>query len=256
MALQTSGQISIDNLRSEFGDTPGDDGLNEYYRGGTYVPNTAQNSAVPTGGQISLSNFYGAAAALHITFTDFMRRTTAADAVYGSRNVGPTPVATAQVRFAVRLRRADPYVYLEVREVPTFAVSQSSTWYNTGGGGTALSTSYVTMGRFNLSGISAVFLSWTTGGSGSGFLSVTGNNSASVTQATFAATSGSWQSVANGQSIGLLSSATVTAECYQTRTATRYAYITAYARSTGYIDTALGTYRITHVPTAISNNCF
>ena len=252
MALQTSGAISLLNLQTEFGGA-NPIGLNEYYRGGAYVPNTAQNSAVPTSGAIALSNFYGAAAALPITFTDFMRRTTAADAVYGSRTVGPTPVATSQVRFAVRLRRADPYVYLEVREN---LAAQSSTWYNTGGGGTALSTSYVTMGRFNLSGISAVFLSWTTGGSGSGFLSVTGNNSASVTQATFAATSGSWQSVANGQSIGLLSSATVTAECYQTRTATRYAYITAYARRTGYLDTALGTYRITHVPTAISNNCF
>jgi hypothetical protein len=251
MALQTSGQISIDNLRSEFGDTPGDDGLNEYYRGGTYVPNTAQNSAVPTGGQIALSNFYGAAAAIPIPFTDFMRRTTAADAVYGSRNV-VSGIANAQVAFAVRLRRADPYVYLEVREIAT---AQSSTWYNTGGGGTALSTGYVTMGRFNLSGITAVFLSWSTGGSGSGTFNVTGNNNVFTTQATFAATNGLWQSVAAGQSIGLFSAADVTAECFQSRTATRYAYITAYARRTGYIDTALGTYRITHVPSARSNNC-
>ena len=251
MALQTSGAISLLNLQTEFGGA-NPIGLNEYYRGGAYVPNTTQNSAVPTGGAIALSNFYGAAAAIPITFTDFMRRTTAADAVFGSRNV-VSGIANAQVSFAVRLRRADPYVYLEVREI---AVAQSSTWYNTGGGGTALSTSYVTMGRFNLSGITAVFLSWSTGGSGSGSFSVTGNNSAFVTSATFVAASGVWQNVGNGQSIGLFSAADVTAECFQTRTATRYAYITAYARSTGYIDTALGTYRITHVPSARSNNCF
>lgn len=58
MPLPTSGQIAISNLRSEFGDTPGEDGLNEYYRGGAYV--SWNNSNVPTSGQIALSNFYGA----------------------------------------------------------------------------------------------------------------------------------------------------------------------------------------------------
>jgi hypothetical protein len=60
MPLQTSGTISINDLRNEFGNTPGQDGLNEYYRGGSYVPNIPQNNNVPTSGQIALSNFYGA----------------------------------------------------------------------------------------------------------------------------------------------------------------------------------------------------
>ena len=60
MPLQTSGTISINDLRNEFGDTPGQDSLSEYYRGGAYVPNIPQNNNVPTSGQISLSNFYGA----------------------------------------------------------------------------------------------------------------------------------------------------------------------------------------------------
>ena len=61
MALQTSGTISIDDLRTEFGDT-GSSSLGEFYRGGSLVPNTGTNVAVPTSGTISLSNFYGAAA--------------------------------------------------------------------------------------------------------------------------------------------------------------------------------------------------
>lgn len=61
MALQTSGTITIGDLRTEFGDT-GSSSLSEFYRGGSLVPNTGTNVAVPTSGIIKLSNFYGAAA--------------------------------------------------------------------------------------------------------------------------------------------------------------------------------------------------
>lgn len=50
MALQTSGQITINDIVGEFGGTA-PHGLNEYY---------GADSGVPTSGQISLSNFYGA----------------------------------------------------------------------------------------------------------------------------------------------------------------------------------------------------
>lgn len=56
MPLQLSGQISIQNLITECGGTGK---LSEYYRGGALVPDRAENSAVPTSGVISLSNFYG-----------------------------------------------------------------------------------------------------------------------------------------------------------------------------------------------------
>jgi hypothetical protein len=65
MALQGSGAISIGNLATEFGgSTP--HSLSEYYRGGGLVPNTGTNANVPTSGQISLSQFYGAAAYTNI----------------------------------------------------------------------------------------------------------------------------------------------------------------------------------------------
>lgn len=61
MALPSSGQIDIDQIRAEFGGTT-PVSINQYYRGGGLVPNISANSGVPTSGQISFSNFYGATA--------------------------------------------------------------------------------------------------------------------------------------------------------------------------------------------------
>lgn len=61
MALQSSGAISLQDLKTEFGDT-GASSLSEFYRGGSLVPNTGTNAAVPTSGTISLTDFYGASA--------------------------------------------------------------------------------------------------------------------------------------------------------------------------------------------------
>ena len=70
MALVSSGTIQLGipatqpanrNISSEFGDTPGEDSISEYYRGGAYVPNSPFTSGIPSSGTISFSNFYGAA---------------------------------------------------------------------------------------------------------------------------------------------------------------------------------------------------
>ncbi len=58
MALPSSGAISFDNLRTEYGNT-GSIALSEMYRGGSFVLNHSNNGNVPTSGTISLSNFYG-----------------------------------------------------------------------------------------------------------------------------------------------------------------------------------------------------
>lgn len=65
MVLQASGQIAISDLRNEFGDTPGQDELREYYRGAGYVSDN--NNNVPTSGQIALSNFHSAANGYYVT---------------------------------------------------------------------------------------------------------------------------------------------------------------------------------------------
>lgn len=57
----------IKDIRAEFGGIPGlaPDGrinptrISQYYRNGTFVPNLAQNLAIPTAGQVQFSNYYG-----------------------------------------------------------------------------------------------------------------------------------------------------------------------------------------------------
>jgi len=60
MALPDSGQISISQLRTNFGGSA-PDGLAEYYRGGSNVADNAANTSVPQSGAVSLSDFYSSA---------------------------------------------------------------------------------------------------------------------------------------------------------------------------------------------------
>lgn len=57
MAIPGSGPVSSQDIETEFGGTH-PIGLNEYYRGGAYVPNLPQNSRIPTSGTISNADFY------------------------------------------------------------------------------------------------------------------------------------------------------------------------------------------------------
>jgi hypothetical protein len=61
MTLQTSGPISINDLKTQFGGNTSPS-LEDYYAGGTFVPSgtTGVSGAIPTSGPLSLFNFYGA----------------------------------------------------------------------------------------------------------------------------------------------------------------------------------------------------
>jgi hypothetical protein len=60
MAIPGPGQaISINSIVTEFGGSA-PHAISEYYRGGPLVANAPVNAAIPTSGQIALSNFYGA----------------------------------------------------------------------------------------------------------------------------------------------------------------------------------------------------
>lgn len=65
MALPTSPPISLNQIKAEFGAT-GTRSLTQFYRGGTFVPNTSANSNVPTSGSISLLDFLGASARVNL----------------------------------------------------------------------------------------------------------------------------------------------------------------------------------------------
>lgn len=63
MTLPVSGPLSIADLQAEFGGPAAPRNLLDYYRGGAYVPDTAQNASIPTSGAITLpDDFYGTAA--------------------------------------------------------------------------------------------------------------------------------------------------------------------------------------------------
>ena len=88
MAIPGPGQaISINTIVTEFGGTA-PHAISEYYRGGPEVGNAPVNAAIPTSGQIALSNFYGASnrIAIPLTYNGF----TGTVDVYNSR--GPTYV--------------------------------------------------------------------------------------------------------------------------------------------------------------------
>lgn len=59
MAIPLTGPISLTDIQTEFGGT-NPTSLSEYYKGGAYVLTTDYAPNVPTSGEISLSDFYGA----------------------------------------------------------------------------------------------------------------------------------------------------------------------------------------------------
>lgn len=66
MALQSSGQIKLSEVASEFGDSA-PNSMSEFYRGGSLV--SSSNTSVPTSGEIQLGDFYGATAIQTFTLT-------------------------------------------------------------------------------------------------------------------------------------------------------------------------------------------
>ena len=59
MALPTSGAISLNAIKNEFGGSSSNIYISNYYRGGSYVPNTSANNSIPTSGTVYFSYYYG-----------------------------------------------------------------------------------------------------------------------------------------------------------------------------------------------------
>lgn len=234
MALPTSGALSMSAIHVEAEGSPyahsGIVSLNDTnVRGLTPASGYTINSTAGT--TISIGDFYGASALSTMTTTNYMRQASSGTsnfAGYSTQSQTSGIVIGAGGGFFVRLRRSDPYVYLEIREQSS---SYSSNWYNTSGTASGLSTSYVNMGRFDLTGVTSIALDWTTptntGTMGGGVASGT----STPTSSTYAASDNSFQNVSNGQSIGLQFKINVNAECYANNVANSYIFVTARARS-------------------------
>jgi len=256
MALQTSGAISLNDIHVEAGGTSGTSAtINDTdIRGLT----AASGYTIPTGSgtAIDFGDFYGASSLSTMTTTNYMRQASSGTtnfAGYSTRSVSGAIVFNAGGGFFVRLRRADPYVYLEIKEQVT---ANGSNWYNTSGTSAGLSTTYVNMGRFNLTGVTSIALDWTTPTVSGSFGSAAASGTSTPTGATYAASDNSFQNVSNNQSIGFQFKANANAECYASNVINCYTFITARARKSGYADGVLGSYLLRARGQATSTNCF
>lgn len=59
MTLPSSGALSLNDVRGEFGGPTSNVAVNSYYRNGSFVYNVTKNVGVPTSGQIDFADWYG-----------------------------------------------------------------------------------------------------------------------------------------------------------------------------------------------------
>ena len=255
MAIATSGALSMSAIHVEAEGSPyahsGIVSLNDTnVRGLTPASGYTINSTANT--TISIGDFYGASATSPMSTTNYARINSSNDTTYITRTV-TSAIVFNSVSMNFRLRRQDNYVYYEVQNT---ASANSSTWWNASGTSQgSMGTNYVTMGRFNLGGITAIKMNWALSSSPSGSsASIVGNTT--LTGATYSASDNSFQSVSNGQSIGARLNVLASAECYAQNTSTGVITMDVTAQKSGYDDTTLGTYRHEVRSVAISNNCF
>lgn len=160
MTLPASGVISLLSLQNEFGGS-NPIGLNEYYRGGTYVINgLAQNASIPTSGTIALSNFYGAQKGFLFTSTISANTTNynlgTAMTAAGWNGTDPV-VATVTINAGVSVYSTSianaGFTVPSLPATSTVSITNNGTIYGVGGsagfvaggsGGVGLSVSYAT----------------------------------------------------------------------------------------------------------------
>lgn len=59
MTLPSSGALSLNDVRGEFGGPSSNVAVNSYYRSGSFVYNVTKNLGIPTSGTIAFDDFYG-----------------------------------------------------------------------------------------------------------------------------------------------------------------------------------------------------
>lgn len=217
--------------------------------------NTASANRPDENAPHSMSEFHGYdhSAVNSIPTTNFANQNGTTDAAF-TRDAHTSGIVVLSVYFEVRMRRADPYVYLEIKRRGThdFTRLYSSP---TDTFGTAFTNTYVTMARWNLTGITAIKMNWN-GPTGSGFGSCYLAGETNGPNATYNADDDTFRTVSNNQSIAFAFASNSSAECYASNVRNCSITLTATARKSGYADTTMGTYKISSRATATSNNCF
>ena len=216
--------------------------------------NTASTNIPNQTAPHSMSEFHGYdhSAVNSIPTTNYAQNNGTQNAAF-VRDAHTSGIVFLSTTLEVRMRRADPYVYLEIRE--RSANYDFARWYNTSNTANTLSTTYVPLATWNISGITAIKMNWN-GPTGSGFGSCYLAGETNGPSATYNAVDDTFRTVSNNQSIAFAFAARASAECYASNVRNCSTVVTATARKTGYADTTVGSYLLASRSTATSNNCF
>lgn len=82
--MQTSGAISLEQVRNKFKSSSGSISMSELYRGGTYVFTSSYNNSIAASGSISLGSFYGSASRIAVTVTGVEVNLTVGSNIFGT----------------------------------------------------------------------------------------------------------------------------------------------------------------------------
>ena len=148
MALPTT-NISLNAIHVEVGGTSGTTvSLNDADVRGIGNPSSTYDGGdginTTSGTTISIGEFRGAEDTSDIPTTNYAQNNGTSNAAF-VRDAHTSGIVFLSVTLEVRMRRADPYVYLEVRE--RSANYDFARWYNTSNTANTLSTTYVPLAR-------------------------------------------------------------------------------------------------------------
>jgi hypothetical protein len=127
MAIISSGALTFAAIQTEFGGS-NPIGLNEYYAGGSYVPAATSgiNGAIPSSGQITLNQFYGATASIP-------RQLWSAGAAWTWRDSGSSIARSSPVQLGSDTSWGFNYKWVAPSTI--HMVKQDGTLWVSGGGG-------------------------------------------------------------------------------------------------------------------------
>lgn len=132
MVLPVSGLITLSDIQTEFGGA-NPIALNEYYRGGTYVPTGVYTNTIPTSGAISLQNFQGTRNVFTATIS---ANTTSLDALAYVNSLGWNGTSAIEIIIS-----SGVYVYststslAALYNIPTCTINNSGFIMGMGGAG-------------------------------------------------------------------------------------------------------------------------
>ena len=242
MTLQSSGAISISQIKSELGSSSNS----------LRTLSAAAGKSAPDG----VNEFYGYSHANPIPYSLYTRNHGSGLCIQAYRSITAS-IAMVFIYVPFRLYNDGSSLHWQVKESSSYSAQTTNKW-DASGNVSTVSTSWVTLASWT--GATAGMVDWSgsaSGGGGGTFGTGSIGGDTIQTGATYAAADATWRTLSSGQSMGFTLHVRNTAECYAS--STRYYTATfhnIYGRRSGYDDTSIGSFQARGDATATSNNCF